>query len=291
MPLIRFPTVKGLVYTIDLSKIADRANPRTVEAPISSAPVDGVIIDWGDGSAPQSVSSGSFPAHTYAEGTGDVFTVTLRSATGRIPDIAFSDSNNEQITYNLTLAVTSIDHFGGWIGAQTSRVFRYVLMNTLNLEYFDTRIFGQYTWTNLQRSFNKCGSRQPFRSLCFDFLNELGYMYAAFQDSALTGALPDRMLANKVITTLTDAFRNCKGLTSVPDNFLDNTTTITSLNGTFRLSDNTAFTEPFVFWKEDGSIDTDKYPSLNNTSNCYSGCNATLRAKVPEAHGGTMTVS
>ena len=48
---------------------------------------------------------------------------------------------------------------------------------------------------------------------------------------------------------------------------------------------------PFVFWKQDGSLDTDKYPSLEDGSNCYGHCSDALKAQVPTAYGGTMTIN
>ena len=103
-------TPKGLVYTIDLSKIADRANPRTVEAPIYGGIQEPTIIEWGDGTS-DTVTTGSFPTHTYAEGTGNIFTVTLRSATGHLPDLILSQGdqyNSTSPNANVTLAVIHV---------------------------------------------------------------------------------------------------------------------------------------------------------------------------------------
>ena len=238
MPLIRFPTPTGLVYTIDLSKIADRANPRTVEAPISGEIQEPTVIDWGDGSS-EVVTNGTFPEHTYADGAGDVFTITIRSATGHLPFCywAKETTNTDTPAGAFTFGTISIDHFAGWLGAQTARSYGSGIRNTRNLKYCDPRLPGLSRWTNLGNLLSGSGIEQSAGSICLDFVTQN--------------------------TTFQNAFRACASLTP----------------------------PPYIFWTASGEVDTARFPSLAGWANCYAECAETLRAQVPTAYGGTMTVS
>ena len=47
----------------------------------------------------------------------------------------------------------------------------------------------------------------------------------------------------------------------------------------------------YVFWKADGSLDTDKFPNLIGGGGAYYNCFGLNLAEIPTAYGGTMTVS
>lgn len=262
MPLVRFPTPTGLVYTIDLSKIADRENPRTVEAPIRGSVIETTLIDWGDGqSSVVNVGDTTFPEHTYAaEG---VYTVTMRSATGQLPTINFYlDDGSAAATHNISYAVTSVDHFAGNSGGNSIISNGFFLRRCINCKYTDTRFSGLAKWPSHNSSYYFASSlEQPVESFCFDFATNANGFYGVFYSTKITGSAAG-LFDNTAIRTISDGFRGCTGLT-----------------------------EPFVFWKEDGTLDTDKFPDINAASGCYSGCSAAVRAQVPTAYGGTMTVS
>ena len=262
----------GLVYKIDLSKIADRANPRTVENAIhAQTSAGGYTIDWGDGTTEvYAANSAVHPTHTYAEGAGDVFTVVIRSATGTIPRPQFcnslSNSENTNPTFNLTLAVVSIDHFAGWAGTQSSEGNNGYNYACKSLTYTDPRFFGLPRWRSARWAFKQSGITQPLASFCFDFCVADGeYTYEhTFHSAQVSGDIPAGIFAqNTASKSFAATFYGCSALTG----------------------------PPFVFWKEDGTLDTAKYPNLTTGASCYSACSAALRAQVPEAYGGTMTVS
>lgn len=270
MPLIRFPTVKGLVYTIDLTKIADRENPRTVEAAVFSTTyfTGGYTVDWGDGSS-DTYTTEAYPEHTYAEGAGDIFTVVIRSATGKLPFCKWLKANSAAEESNpstaVTRAIVSFDHFAGSLPGTTvslGAVFR----GCRNLEYMDTRYVGYYAASTLVNACDNCNSlEQSAESFCFSF------------SSSVTGAGA--------------LFNNCRKLQGeLPADFLDGLTACAQFNNTFYYCQSLDGA-PYVFWKADGSLDTDKFPSLTSAANCYSNCKNTLRAQVPTDYGGTMTVS
>ena len=228
----------GLVYTIDLSKIADRENPRTVEAPIAGEIQTNAVIDWGDGTS-ETITSGTFQTHTYAAGAGDVFTIVIRNATGHLPLIYFSLDNSDTVNTNksVTMAVTSIDHFSGWSGGSSARGIPGAFRNTRNMAYIDPRLTGLPRWNDLRVLMRYSAIEQDGESFCFDFAN--------------------------YNTTFQASFYNAANLTG----------------------------KPFVFWNSDGTLDTDRFPNLTTGLQCYTGCSAALRAQVPTAYGGTMTVS
>lgn len=268
MPLGRAIS-KGLVYTIDLSKIADRENPRTVEAPIYGEVQEPTYIDWGDGSAPQVVTSGTWPTHTYAEGTGDVFTVTVRTATGHLPFIRFSPPSASVVgDYAIVKAVTAIDHFCGWAGNATVTQARMLANQCSNLTYVDPRFCGQARVSNLDRCFaTGVNLEQPIESFCFDFCDASAIdTFAAIFSACrkIYGTIPAGMFDNNTATvSFANAFNGCINLTG----------------------------KAYVFWKADGSLDTDKFPNLNNGNNAYYNCIGLNRAEIPTDYGGTMTVS
>ena len=266
MPLIRFPTPAGLVYTIDLSKIADRENPRTVEAPVGGEIQEPVVIEWGDGSS-EVVSSGTFPVHTYTDGTGDVFTVTLRSATGHLPFCYFNTDGKdmEPTAAAITTALISIDHFAGWMGNNSLRSYGSGIRHTINLEYVDPRIVGLPKYSRLANALQYSGIEQPLRSFCFDFVTQSDSFAATFYRCyGISGPMPSDLFdQHKLVTTFSQTFGYCSGLTGAP----------------------------YIFWKADGSLDTDKFPILSTGTNAYMECSAAIRAQVPAVYGGTMTVS
>ena len=270
MPLIRFPTVKGLVYTIDLSKIADRANPLVVEAPIRGEIQEPTIIEWGDGtSSTIQTTDSAYPAHTYA--AAGIYTVVIRSATGHIPFCAFNntyDSASEP-TYNITYAVISIDHVAGWLGADGFSSLPPYCTRCLNLTYVDTRWAGQSRLDHMFNMFQQCiNLEQDIQSFCFDFC------------------------AARSASGFNAIFFNCVKLYGSPEGLLDKSTEARSFANMFRY-DTKLTPPPFSFWKADGSLNTDKYPYLtaNSGQNCYANTSAAMKAQVPTAYGGTMTVS
>lgn len=287
----------GLVYKIDLSKIADRANPRTVEAPIRSQGQEAVIVDWGDGSTPEEypASISANPSHDYTNATGDIFTVVIRSATGHFPLIRLSnaDTAGATPTLNLTLAVTSVDHFAGWCGnSSTSIESQYLARNCANLTYYDPRLMGLPKWSHFGSAFYGAGLNQPLESFCLDFLTEATSFIATFGFCAsLPGAIPEGFFDGCInVTSLNQCFRDCTSLTSIPAGLCDKNTAVTSFQSMFyNCSGLTG--SPFVFWKNDGTLDKTKWPDLTTGNYCYSGCSAAVRAQVPVAYGGTMTVS
>lgn len=333
----------GLVYKIDLSKIADRENPRMVEAPFNGQYVEPFVIDWGDGTVIQYATASNI-THDYASGAGDVITIIMRSTTGHLPLVKFGNAQTSKIS----AATISIEHFGGETGSGNvsySNAFAY----TENLTYIDTRLACNTKWTNLDTAFRGSGISQDIESFCFDFMTNCQFFSSVFHDcSGLTGSIPqDLFKHNTNVTTFANCFRGCSGLTgsipadlfkyntavmsfascfygcsgltgSIPSGLFDNSISAITFNSTFRnctgltyippdLFDkcsanqtfidtfrgcsNAALTEPYVFWKDDGTFDTDKFPVLQSASNCYTDTQSTLKAKVPVAYGGTMTVS
>lgn len=320
MPLIRFPTVKGLVYTIDLSKIADRANPRTVEAPIQAIGTfpEPITIDWGDGVVETIASAESRPSHEYS--AVGKYTVTIRSVTGNLPRISVNKGQTINDVTNTTYAIVSLDHFGGQINNSNRQIYLYIFFNTVNMTYCDPRIIAP-GYGDLYKCFQNSGIEQPLASFCLDFCAlDSSYTFdSAFQNTKVNGPIPGGFFKNAVsaqrfsstfsgcnyltgpipkglfdncvsATIINSTFSDCSGLTSIPDDLFDNCPNITSFINAFRRCTALAG-EPYVFWNADGTINTDKFPSLTaeNAGNCYA--QSSLIAKVPTAYGGTMTVS
>lgn len=265
MPLGRSIT-PGLVYKIDLSKIADRENPRTVEAPITAVAIlVPTVVDWGDGTSETFNSASTpWPTHTYAEGAGEVFQVVMRNATGHFPTIRIKKSSHDNYEQNIELACVSIDHFAGvqynGIIHSAYAAFRVCA----NIAYIDPRVVAPNI-NSCGYMFYKCfGLAQSIESFCFDFVTQSTSFLVTFAgNTKLTGS-PSGLLNNcESAQTFAQTFQGCTGLTG----------------------------EPFVFWKADESLNTDKFPSLTAGANCYYQCSDALRAQVPTAYGGTMTVS
>lgn len=333
----------GLVYTIDLSKIADRANPRTVEAPIGSGRTEDCYIDWGDGETGViSLNDPNFPSHIYAEGAGDIFTVVVRSATGKLPRIQFNtgQASTAEPTSNISYAVKSIDHFAGAITGANNGASQYIARNCYNLEYIDTRLLSSEKWTSFYYALANSVIRQPLKSFCFayntnntdcqsifrntkvygDFprglfrgLSLVTTFVSCFQDCVdITGVIPSDTFSGDVsvtsffsaflgcaglteieeglfdsntsATNISGIFLNCRGLESIPSGLFDNNTALTNVNGAFANCSNIGG-EPYKFWEQSYAA------TISNTADCYIGCPAALRAQVPTAYGGTMTVS
>lgn len=263
MPLIRFPTPAGLVYTIDLSKIpADRENPRTVESPLVRGWVDPVYVDWGDGTTELlPVTTESNYSHTYPEGSGEVFTVVIRSVRGRIPHCYFSQdiSQTQNPTFALTSALISIDHFAGMFGPGNPYTSYGFCANARNLEYIDTRVIGGTTVNDLTGTFRFCSKlKMSMESFCFDFCAFGGNNFSnAFGLCIeLTGAIPEGMFDNAVnCITVANMFSGCAKLTA-----------------------------PYKFWESSYAA------AISSTSGCYNACTGMDLTQIPSAYGGTMTV-
>ena len=262
---------KGLRYTIDLTKIADRANPRTVEAPFAGQFTEPTFIEWGDGTTTLvPITQTGEVSHTYPDGTGDNFTVVIRSATGHLPKIAFNQNPAAQSpSLNVSYATVSIDHFAGWLG-NNSLANGSCIRTCYNVKYVDPRYLGSPKWNALAYAagiISSVGSEmaleQPIESFCFDFtalVNASGLFSNCIH---LTGNVWPEILATATLSVnFSYIFHRC-----------------VNLGG-----------EPFVFWKADGSLDNDKFPSLVAGASAYTGTSEALRAKVPTSYGGTMTV-
>ncbi|MCR5360347.1 MAG: hypothetical protein K6E55_10735 [Thermoguttaceae bacterium] len=359
MPLVRFPTVKGLVYTIDLTKIADREFPRTVEVPFQQGYSEEIIIDWGDGTTPERVNSPGVnerPTHTYATGDGDVFKVVVRSNTGHLPIIfvpaSLADAETSSPTYNISLALVAVDHCGGICGnGQNTNSGFYA---SRNLKYVDARALIQPQAKRISYGLYKTAVEQSIESFRLEFMTEClfqtflfreckgltGNLWAGMLDAfsglenfanffagcaRITGGIPegymDKLVNAKVISSM---FKGT-GLTVIPDGLLDNCTLVEQAAMTFGvmnddvennvpgfsniptgLFDNcpnlnnvkycffrATAQSPYVFWNEDGTIDTERFPNLTeaNVDSCYGRCDSMDATQIPIAFGGSWSVS
>ena len=241
--LIRFPTPKGLKYTIDLANIAHRTAPRTVEAPIEGWIAEPTVIDWGDGTT-ETVQPGSaaFPTHTYAEGQ-DVFTIVIRSATGHLPKIRFaanSYDSDQPEKFAITKAVTAISHFAGEQGTSTVLVVHMLCKGASSLTYVDPRYAGYYKYSALMQVFSGCSSLvQDIKTFNFSFADqaeELAFSATFFNCSGLTGSIPEGLFANNTLAkNFWMVFRGCTGLTgSIPEGLFANNTLATTFYYAFQ---------------------------------------------------------
>ena len=241
--LIRFPTPKGLKYTIDLANIAHRTAPRTVEAPIEGWIAEPTVIDWGDGTT-ETVQPGSaaFPTHTYAEGQ-DVFTIVIRSATGHLPKIRFaanSYDSDQPEKFAITKAVTAISHFAGEQGTSTVLVVHMLCKGASSLTYVDPRYAGYYKYSALMQVFSGCSSlAQDIKTFNFSFADqaeELAFNATFFNCTGLTGSIPEGLFANNTLAkSFSMVFRGCTGLTgSIPEGLFANNTLATTFYYAFQ---------------------------------------------------------
>jgi len=233
--LIRFPTPKGLKYTIDLANIAHRTAPRTVEAPIEGWIAEPTVIDWGDGTT-ETVQPGSaaFPTHTYAEGQ-DVFTIVIRSATGHLPKIRFaanSYDSDQPEKFAITKAVTAISHFAGEQGTSTVLVVHMLCKGASSLTYVDPRYAGYYKYSALMQVFSGCSSlAQDIKTFNFSFADQAedsAFNATFYNCSGLTGSIPEGLFANNTqAKSFSRVFYGCTGLTgSIPEGLFANNTLI-----------------------------------------------------------------
>ena len=203
--LTRFLSPKGLVLTVDLSKIAGSANPRTVEAPLFSDYQEPFVIDWGDGTSDVVDSFTQYPAHTYS-GTETVYRITIRSLNGRLPNVrAYASSRN------ITAALVSVDYFNGSAGNnQTLNNINCNFQNCSNVKYVDPRSCGQWNIGNLASWFQTSGLSQPIESFCFDFCDSVTTISGLFNGSKITGTIPPGLFDNcKSVTSVRNAFKVC----------------------------------------------------------------------------------
>lgn len=245
----------GLVYKIDLSKIADRENPRTVEAPIyvSGSYPEPVIIDWGDGSS-EVISSGAWPTHTYA--ADGVYTVTLRTATGHLPRLVFA-TDSATVEKNLTLAVTAIDHFGGTVtypsNSDADRRQTALCRNTANLNYADPRIAAVPEVSGLLGAFAASGIAQPLDGFCFDFMTMVADIRNLFSNAVNAYGKAPRLPEHATNILSAFAFTQITDFEPLPSN-------VQVIGSVFRATQITRFPE----------IPT----TLTNCSYCFEGCEA-----------------
>ena len=285
---------KGLVFTVDLSKLANRELPegsemtvdeyrRSIEAPISSGYREPTVIEWGDGTSDIITGNVNRPAHTYAEGAGDVFTVVIRSATGHIPHILFSGDASDTATYNITLAVTSVDHFAGWSGSDASGSYYAAFRNTANLRYYDARLTSLPTRGTTTRLFQRSGIDQIHPNT-FEFCSENTNISMAFNTCLNLTDIPAGLFDNLPnVSTINGLFSGCSYLTAIPAGIFDNCISITdtdyAFNGCNRIGG-----APYAFWNQSYAA------NITSKANTYRNCSVALKAQVPEDYGGTMTV-
>lgn len=97
--------------------------------------------------------------------------------------------------------------------------------------------------------------------------------------SGLSGDVPYELFNGcNAVANISNTFRDCTGLTGVIPKI---PTTVTNMEGTFlNASGFTSVTE--TLWESPWSV--------SSYTNCFANCNATLKAQVTTAWGGTMTV-
>lgn len=293
MPLGR-SIVKGLVYTIDLTKLADRELPsgstqtleeyrRTVEAPVSGYR-EPFVIEWGDGTSNTYTSTVNLPTHTYANNAGNVFQVIVRSVSGRMPGLPFSGDSTDTPEKKITVAVTGIDHFAGTIGADTVRSYYGAFRNTVNLRYYDARMTALPTWNAMTRVFQNSGIEQ-IEPNAFEFCSENTNLSSAFQGCTHLTAIPAGLFDNQPnVNTINAVFSGCTHLTAIPAGLFDNCVSLINTDYAFNSCSRIAG-EPYAFWNQSYAA------NITTKSNTYRNCSGALKAQVPEDYGGTMTVS
>lgn len=283
MPLGRSIT-PGLVFTVDLSKLADdnRENPRTIQAPFgetSGGHPEPMIIDWGDGSNPEIVSSDGWPAHTY-EVSGNVFTVTVRTTTGKFPVIRFCNSTNSTSgenppTYNITWAVVAIDHFYGEYQKQTN--FAACLKETKNLKFVSPGLLYAPNASSLNYYMMRSGISQPLESLTLAFntrLSSYGTNYVFYGCSGLTGSIPGYLLPRGTSHTgCASLFANCTGLTgSIPTDLFRYNTAVTTFANCFNSCSGLTGSIPADLFKYNTAV--------ISFSGCFAACSS-LTGSIP----------
>ncbi len=257
---------RGFRYTTEVPE-----DNYTLECPLGQSgnyaePLD---IDWGDGTV-TTQSVGTFPTHTYA--TAGDYKITLKSGTGKIPEVAFNGAGShptpaaliKDIDYLFcTWTSNSYGGSGGTQGVATrlNYMFRqcsqlscefpkHMLENQPNL-YMIAHSFRNTAWTGpipprmfennvaLQTITNGFNGAQFTGSIPEDiFANNkrLKELYGIFVDATrLTGSIPAGLFRNQTeLTYLGSAFYNNQGLSgTIPPNLFANCTKLTSLTSTF----------------------------------------------------------
>ena len=197
---------------------------------------------------------------------------------------------------NLSYAVVSVDHFAGETG-NAERSGGYLFRNCMNVKYIDTRLAGSPYYNSFFAAFacypvaGESSLEQPIGSFCFDFCTAVtGFTVTFYRATKIHGDIPEGFFDNVTLANTFEAVFQSTGIESVPATLFDQCKAITSLGSIFRTCEQLTGA-PYIFWKPDGSLDTDKLPNLSSGTSAYLGCSAELRAQVPTAYGGTMTVS
>ena len=295
-----------------------------------SAAYEKTVIEWGDGDSDVvNANSSSWPSHEYASDAGNVFKVIVRSAAGHFPTVRLKAAASDNIGYPVELACVSFDHYYGWMGGYSGTVTLYAAYRVCsNLKYLHPRLFAPNNYSMGYFLKGATALEMPLESFCFDFVPQCNSFLLFFQGcTGLTGAIPSGLFDScTAVTSFNQTFYQCANISgAIPSGFFDNNTENTSFYGVFAYCANLEGTipatfadghtklatirycfyncakltgSPYAFWGANGQVDSTKFPALataaasdsRSIESAYSGCASAMRAQVPAAFGGSMSV-
>ena len=224
----------------------------TIKLPVQGTGLN-VTVDWGDGSAEQTVTT-AFPTHTYATaGTYEIKVWGTCPEWGYSSKWSISTSSNY---YTYTQYLTKVKQFGE-LGAQqygfaqcknltevsgdnlvTSKTFEnvtymsYMFYNCSNLTSLDVSRFDTSKVTNMSGMFSYCSNLTSLDVSGFDTSNVTTMSWMFGNCSNLTSLDVSGFDTSKV-TTMSSMFCNCSNLTSLDVSGFD-TSKVTTMAAMFR---------------------------------------------------------
>lgn len=270
------PELNVFQYTIVLDE--DNA---TTYVPIERNRIYSMVVDWGDGSEPQSFNqAGSVMglSHTYTGAAGAKYQITLK---GTIPNLVFGRTGR----WN-PLQLYSIDN-------NTLQTATDFAEETRQNSFEGCENLVSVSSNALSNSTNKTSMRfancKSLKKLPLGILDGFEFTSLEYfvQGCSMLELSEDFMnaLAQKIsgVTNLFYAFNGCKGKIHIPDNFFDNVQS--------GVIDVRQMTQNATGVTGDAKKLYDSLKTKMTTQNvigCFSGENLSNRDQVPTAWGGTM---
>ena len=287
---LRKNSIKTFISTWNTANVSTGSSTSTqVKLPLETTGTYNFIVDWGDGSALENITSGATqPIHTYA--TTGIYTISI---TGIITGFSFGSTANTSVSDKLKILSISkwgplrLGNNGGFFSGCTN-----ITLNTI------TDILDLTGVNSLNSMFFNCTSITTVgRMNEWDLSNiiNLGAMFGQFVASGTTGAgLFNQDIGAwdvSKVTSFAAMFRFTALFNNGGSSNIQNWNVSSALNMSDMFSRANSFNQPLAGWERSTPGNTSTLVNVTNMANMFSSGNRTFSFNQPIGNWNVSNVT
>lgn len=172
-----------------------------------------VVVNWGDGSAPETFTEATYPSHEYAE-TGKRYEVTVAGTVTTL-----NANNTKMFPTASKKSLVAIKQWGN-IGLTNMRGAFYQCSNLAEVAADPDDAFSLVN--TMMQSFYQCSSLKSIPEGLFDNCPDVTTFQYAFQDCKALESVPATLFAKTPkVTSFQCVFQGCTSLAAIPAGLFD----------------------------------------------------------------------